>query len=185
MWSTSLSTDTSGIHLQTQKCMHNTSWEQTAVPDQWKRIYRTMQNWASIGSWTIERLAHQTPDPLDYRVGPHPGCPIKSLTVLIYRVGPQPGRGPSMCLTHRTTEKDPRQGSPLSAWMGSAMEKAKEAFWLPATRGLKKDSDRAITPVVEAVHVPAHLALPASPQAKQLCHLHAQLSLGQNCCCCC
>ena len=44
MWSTSLSKDTSGLHLQTQKCMQNTSWEWTGVPDQWKRIYRTMQN---------------------------------------------------------------------------------------------------------------------------------------------
>ena len=35
----------------------------------------------------------------------------------------------------------------------------------------KKNSDRAITPGVEAVHVPEHLALPGSPQAKQLCHL--------------
>ena len=34
-----------------------------------------------------------------------------------------PGGGPSMCLMHWTTEKDPRQGSPLSAWMGGAMEK--------------------------------------------------------------
>ena len=33
-WSTSLSMDTSGIHLQTQKCMWNTSWEQIGVPDQ-------------------------------------------------------------------------------------------------------------------------------------------------------
>ena len=33
----------------------------------------------------------------------------------------------------------------------------KEAFWLPATRGSKKDySDRVITPAVEAVCVPAH-----------------------------
>ena len=47
-WSTSLSMDTSGIHLQTQKCIQNTSWEWTGVPDQWKRIYRTMQN--SVGS---------------------------------------------------------------------------------------------------------------------------------------
>ena len=44
-----------------------------------------------------------------------------------------------------------------------------------------KDSDRAITPTVEAVHVPAHLALPGSPQSKQLYHFHAQLSLGQSC----
>ena len=44
MWSTSLSTDTSGIHLQKQKCMQNTSWEWTGVPDQQKRIYRITQN---------------------------------------------------------------------------------------------------------------------------------------------
>ena len=45
----------------------------------------------------------------------------------------------------------------------------------------KKDSDRSITPVVESVCVPAHLALPGSPQAKKLCHLPVQLSLGQSC----
>ena len=45
-WGTSLSTDTSGIHLQTQNCMQNTSLEQTGGPDQWKRIYRTTQNQA-------------------------------------------------------------------------------------------------------------------------------------------
>ena len=35
--------------------------------------------------------------------------------------------------------------------------------------------------MVEAVCVPAHLALPGSPQAKQLHHLHTQLLLGQSC----
>ena len=40
---------------------------------------------------------------------------------------------------------------------------------------------RAITPAVEAGHVPAHLVLPESPQAKQLHHLYAQRSLGQVC----
>ena len=44
-----------------------------------------------------------------------------------------------------------------------------------------QDSDKASTPAAEAVHVPAHLVLPGSPQAKQLRHLHAQLSLGQSC----
>ena len=52
---------------------------------------------------------------------------------------------------------------------------------MPATRGSKKDSDWVITPEVKEVCVPAHLALPGSPQAKHLCHLHAQLSLGQSC----
>ena len=40
---------------------------------------------------------------------------------------------------------------------------------------------RAITPVVEAVRISAHFMPPGSPQAKQLCHHHAQLSLGQRC----
>ena len=52
---------------------------------------------------------------------------------------------------------------------------------MPATKGSKKDSVRAITPVAEAVHVPAHLAPPVSPLARQLRHLHSQLSLGQSC----
>ena len=34
---------------------------------------------ASISSSTKERLAHQMPDTLNYRVGPHPECPFKSL----------------------------------------------------------------------------------------------------------
>ena len=123
-----------------------------------------------------------------------------------------------MCLRPLSTEKDPTQGAPLSAWHPYLQSRipargplyvpdapnnrerphsrepskclngwnhgerlAREAFWLTATRGLKKDSDSAITPVAEAVHIPAHLAPPGSPQAKQLHHLHAQLSLGQSC----
>ena len=35
--------------------------------------------------------------------------------------------------------------------------------------------------MVDAVHVPAHLAPLGSPQAKQLRHLRAQISLGQSC----
>ena len=34
---------------------------------------------------------------------------------------------------------------------------------------------------MEAVHVPAQSVPPESPQAKQLCHLHVQLSWGQSC----
>ena len=32
-----------------------------------------------IRSLTVERLGHQTPDALSYRVGPHSGCPFKCL----------------------------------------------------------------------------------------------------------
>ena len=78
---------------------------------------------ASISSWT-ERLAHQTPQALNYRARPQPGCPFKCLTrpstekdprqggalyvpdVRDNREGPQAG-GPSMCLMWGTTEKDP------------------------------------------------------------------------------
>ena len=80
------------------------------------------------------------------------------------RKGPQV-RKPSKCLNGRSYEK----------------RLPKEAFRSPATRGLKKDSDRAITPAVEAVCAPAHLTPPGFPQAKQLHHLHAQLLLGQSC----
>ena len=80
------------------------------------------------------------------------------------REGPQT-REPSKCL------KGQSYGERL----------AKEVFQLPATRGSKNDSGRVITPAAEAVCVPAHLAPPGSPQAKQLCHLHVRPSLGQSC----
>ena len=46
----------------------------------------------------------------------------------------------------------------------------------PATGGSKKDSERAITPGAEPVHVSAHFA---PPKAKQRHHTHAQLSRGR------
>ena len=70
----------------------------------WSHHHRLFSPHASTGSWTMERLAHQTLMLLNYRVGPHPGWPFE-------------------CLTCPTTEKDPRQGSPLSAWKGGTMVK--------------------------------------------------------------
>ena len=84
--------------------------------------------------------------------------------MLTNREGPQ-AREPSKC---------------LNQWSrGERLDK--EAFRLPPTTGLKKDSERAITPVEEAVHAPADLAPPGSPQTKLLRLLHAQLSLAQSC----
>jgi len=80
------------------------------------------------------------------------------------REGPQ-AREPSKCLNGRSYRE----------------RMAKEAFWLPATRGSKKDSGKAITPAEEAVRVPTHLAPSESLQAKQLHHLHPQFSLEQSC----
>ena len=80
------------------------------------------------------------------------------------REGPQ-AREPSKCLNGQSyTER-----------------LAKEAFWLSATRDLKKGFDRPVTAAAEAVSVPAHLVPPGSPQPKQLCHFHAQSSMGQSC----
>ena len=96
----------------------------------------------------------------------------------IYRVGPQPGRSFYVPDLPNNREGPLRTPKCLNGW--SYEERlAKEAFCLPTTRGSKKDSDRVITPAVEAVCVSAHLAQPGSPQAKQLCQLHVQLSLGR------
>ena len=116
------------------------------------------------GSWTVERLAHQMPDTLNYRVGAQPGGLLYVPEMWNNKEGPQ-AREPSKCLNRLSYRE----------------RLAKEAFWSPATRGWKKDSDRAITPMVEAVRVPAHSAPPRCLQAKQLHHFSAQLSLGQNC----
>ena len=63
----------------------------------WSHHHSLSPPHASISSWTIERLAHQTPDALKYRVGPQPGLPFK-------------------CLTQRSTERTPARGAPLCAW---------------------------------------------------------------------
>ena len=94
-----------------------------------------------------------------------------------------PTQGAPLSAWRAEQEKDSRQGSPLSAWRGRAMEKdwPKRPSDHQLQEAPKKDPNRAITPAAEAVHVPAHLALPGSPQAKQLHHLHTQISLGQSC----
>ena len=95
----------------------------------------------------------------------------------IYRVGPQSG-GPWLI-----NWEGPQAREPCKCLNGWSYEErlAKEVFWSPATRGLKKDSDWTITPAAEPVRVPARLAPPGSPQAKQLHHLPAQPSQGQSC----
>ena len=79
--------------------------------------------------------------------------------------------------------RTPGKGSLWFPWTGRAKEKdlSKRPSDLQLQEAWKKDSDRAITPATETVCVPAHLAPPGSPKAKQLHHLHTQLSLGQSC----
>ena len=42
----------------------------------WNHHY-SLSPHTSISSLTIQRLTHQTPEALNYRTGPHPGCPFK------------------------------------------------------------------------------------------------------------
>ena len=49
----------------------------------------------------------------------------------------------------------------------------KEAYRSPATRVWKKDSERAITPAAQAIHVPALLEPSGTPQPTQRRHFHA------------
>ena len=95
-------------------------WWETPVEESWAAMEARWYCWVTRKGWSHHhsvslpthqhrqlnnrRQAHQTPDALNYRVGPQPG-------------------GPSMFLTPQTTEKDPRQGSPLRTWMGGATEK--------------------------------------------------------------
>ena len=141
----------------------------------------SLPRYDSISSRTIERLAHQTPDSLNCRAGPHPGAPLVTDT-LICRGGPQPAkplyvpdmlnyregpqaREPSKCLNGRSYGKD---------WPNRLSD-----HQLPEAE--KKDSGSAITPVTEAVRVLAHLTASGSPRPKQLRLLHAEPSLGQSC----
>ena len=97
----------------------------------------------------------------------------------IYRVGPQQVR--LYVPDTQNNREGPQAREPSKCLNGQSSRErlAKESFWLLATRGLEKDSDRAIIPVVEAVHVPAHLVLAGSLQTRQLRHLRPQLSLGR------
>ena len=79
------------------------------------------------------------------------------------REGPQ-AREPCKCLNRERQRKTGQRGLLITSY-----------------KRLEKRRWSAVTPVVEAVCVPAHLAPPGSLQDNQLCHLHAQPSLGQSC----
>ena len=101
---------------------------------------------------------------------------------MIYRVGLQP-EGPLYLPDAPNNREGPQAREPSKGLNGQSYRErlAKRPSDSQPQGGLKKDSDRAITPATEAVRVPEHLAPPESPQAKHCHHLHAQLSLGQSC----
>jgi len=109
--------------------------------------------------WTTEQDPTQSAPLSDwcvnYKVGPQPGCSFECLTWCTHlRVGPQPG-GPHYVPDPLNNREGPQAREPskcLNRWRYRE-RLIKEAFWSPATRGLKKDSGRAMTPAAEAVRV--------------------------------
>ena len=77
----------------------------------------------------------------------------------------------------RSKREGPQDGEP-SKFRLSNREGLPRDLLITSCQRLHKDSDRATAPVAEAVHVPAHLVPPGSPQAEQLHHPHARSSLG-------
>ena len=129
---------------------------------------------ASIGSWSIENLAQQTPDALNFRVGSHQGAPLSAWCADLQSRTSVRG-GPLYVPDMPNNREGPQARDPFKCLNGLSYGErlAKEAFWSPATRGLKKDSDRDTTPAMEVVCAPEHLGPPGSLQAKQLHHFCA------------
>ena len=134
---------------------------------------------ASICSWTTERLAHQAPDTLNYRVGPHPRYILSAwCTDMQSRTQPW---GPLYVPDIPNNREKPQAREPskcLNGWSYGERQAKEPDRQLSE---VQKKTDRVIIPAAEAVHVSAHLVLPGSPWPKQLCHLHAQPSLKQSC----
>ena len=90
-----------------------------------------------------------------------------------------------MCLVQEQQKRIPGKGSlHVPKWVELRRKTGQRGFLITRYKRLKKkkkDSDRAITPAVEAVCVPEHFTPPGSLQTMQLHPLHTQLSLGQSC----
>ena len=67
-----------------------------------------------------------------------------------YRAGPQPGGALYVPDSKQQRRIPARESSKCLNGQSYRERLAKEAFWLPATRGSKKDPDRATTPGAEA-----------------------------------
>ena len=68
------------------------------------------------------------PDALNYRAGPHPGCPFKCLT-LIHRIGPQP-EGPLYVPDITNNGEGPQAREPSKSLNGQSYREklAQEGF---------------------------------------------------------
>ena len=89
--------------------------------------------------------------------------------VPIHGVGPQPGGGGGLYVPDMQNNREGPQARETPKFLDGQSygeRLAKNAFRMPATSGSKKDSNRAITPAVEAVRVqlgsPGQAAAPPS-----------------------
>ena len=76
----------------------------------------------SIGSWTVERLAHQTLMHSTTEQDPA-RCPFKCLMCWPAEWDPSRGGGALYVSDTPNSREEAQAGSPLSAWMGGATEK--------------------------------------------------------------
>ena len=90
-----------------------------------------------LHSWTVERLAHQTPDAMSYRVGPHQGAPLSAWHADLQ--SRTPARGPFYVIDVLKNREGLQTKEPSKCLNRQSYGErlAKEAFWLPATRGWK------------------------------------------------
>ena len=119
---------------------------------------------ASIGSWTIGRVAHQTPDTVNYRVEPQLGEPHYVPDASNNRERPQASEPPKCPNGQSYRER-----------------LAKEAFWSPTTRGLKKRLWQGHNSWGGGSPCPCTLGATRVPASKQLLHFYTQLSVGERC----
>ena len=68
----------------------------------------------------------------------------------------------------------------MPEWAELWIKSGQRCLLITSYKRLKKKTHRAMTPAMEAVCIPKHLAPPGSLKAKQLPHLHTQFSLGQT-----
>ena len=155
-------------------------WWETPVEESWAAMEARWYCWVTCRGWSRHHslclATCQHPQLNNRETGPSNTwrTELQSRTA---------ATGPLYVPDKLNNKEGPQAREPSKCLNGQSYgeRQAKEAFWSPVTRGLKRDSDRTIIPGTKAVRVPVHLVPAGSLQAKQLCHLHAQLSLGQNC----
>ena len=104
-------------------------WWEIPVEESWAAMETRQYCWRTLRGWshqhilslprrqhlplTVKRLDQKVTDTPNFKVGPHPGCPLSAWCTNVQ--SRTSARAPLHVPDAPTTEKDPRHGSPLSA----------------------------------------------------------------------